>query len=218
LLEMRRQVGPHNVYNIYDNCPKTAAFLERTGKNMGWLTSFLRKNLHDSFSAHAQLKDMNGGFDWNCNGDIESWIKQPEVMKALHLEGESGSRFSYHQSGPASITLYPELVTKLRILIFNGDADACVPYIANENWIARIESAEHIQEAEPWTPWFTSNKAAPAGYKTTYDIPAKVPGRDVSFAFQTIRLAGHMVPQFQPEAGLAMISDFFAGDSHAVTI
>jgi carboxypeptidase C (cathepsin A) len=218
LLEMRRQVGPHNVYNIYDNCPDTSAFLERTGKDMKWLTSFLRKNLHRSSAAHNELKDMNGGFDWNCNGDIDAWIKQPEVMKALHLEGESGSGFRYTQSGPASIMLYPELVTKLRILIFNGDADACVPYIANENWIARLESAEHVQEAEPWTPWFTSNKAAPAGYITKYDVPNKVPGREVSFAFQTIRLAGHMVPQFQPEAALVLISDFLAGDSHAVTV
>jgi len=218
LHEMRRQVGPHNTYNIYDNCPDTAAFLERTGKDMKWLTSFLRQNLHRSSEAHNELKDMNGGFDWNCNGDIDSWIKQPEVMKALHLEGESGSGFRYTSSGPASIMLYPELVTKLRILIFNGDADACVPYIANENWIARLESAEHVQEAEPWTPWFSSNKAAPAGYITKYDVTSPVSGREVSFAFQTIRLAGHMVPQFQPEAALVMISDFLAGDSHAVTV
>jgi len=218
LLEMRKQVGPHNVYNIYDNCPDTSVFLERTGKDMRWLTSFLRKNLHRSNAAHDELKDMNGGFDWNCNGDIEAWIKQPEVMKALHLEGESGSGFRYTSSGPASIMLYPELVTKLRILIFNGDADACVPYIANENWIARLESAEHVQEAEPWTPWFTGNKAAPAGYITKYNVKSPVSGRDVSFAFQTVRLAGHMVPQFQPEAGLVLISDFFAGDSHAVTV
>jgi len=218
LAEMRRQVGPHNVYNVYDNCPQTSSFLESTGKDMGWLTSFLRTNLHRTSEAHNELKDMNGGFDWNCIGDVGSWIKSPEVLKALHLEGESGSRFGYTQSGPASIMLYPELATKLRILIYNGDADACVPYIANQNWIARLEADGHVKESEPWTPWFATNNAAPAGYITKFDIPSAVPGRDVSFAFQTVRLAGHMVPQYQPDAALVLISDFLAGDSQTVTV
>merc|ERR1719321_1555577 len=114
---------------------------------------------------------MNGGFDWNCIGDVGTWIEEPEVLKALHLEGESGSRFRYTQSGPASIMLYPELATKLRILIYNGDADACVPYIANENWIARMEKQGDLQESHPWTPWFSGSKRAPAGYTTKYTAP-----------------------------------------------
>jgi hypothetical protein len=28
------QVGPHNIYNIYDNCPRSRRFLERTGLTM----------------------------------------------------------------------------------------------------------------------------------------------------------------------------------------
>ena len=35
--------------------------------------------------------------------------------------------------GPASVTLYPDLIHKLdRVLIYNGDADTCVPYVGNE--------------------------------------------------------------------------------------
>jgi len=217
LAEMRRQVGPHNTYNIYDNCPKTGPFLEKVGKDMGWLMRYLRRNMHRLADAHEELREMNGGFDWNCAGDVGKWIKSADVQKALHLEGEKGSLMVYSQSGPASITLYPELVTKLRVLIFNGDADACVPYIANENWIARIENQGHINESVPWTPWFTSNTAAPAGYITRYSASA-APGREVDFAFQTIRLAGHMVPQFQPEAAFTMVSDFLAGEETLATV
>jgi hypothetical protein len=213
LAEMRKQVGPHNTYNIYDNCENTLAFLERTGKDMGWLLKYLRKNLHSFATAHAELREMNGGFDWNCAGNVGKWIKSTDVQKALHLEGEKGSWFGYKQSGPASITLYPELITKLRVLIYNGDADACVPYIANENWIARLESSGDLAESDPWTPWFTSRKSAPAGYITRYNATKALPGRQVDFAFQTIRLAGHMVPQYQPEAALVMISEFLAGEA-----
>merc|ERR1712087_19747 len=131
-------------------------------------------------------------------------------------EGETGSGFHYATSGPASIVLYPELVTKLRLLIYNGDADACVPYIANENWIARMEKQGDLQESSPWTPWFADTKRTPAGYTTKYTAPHAVSGRDVEFQFKTIRLAGHMVLQYQPEAALTMITKFLAGQSQAV--
>lgn len=158
---------------------------------------------------------MSGGYDWFCNGDLRGFFNEPEVKKALHLEGETGSRFNYASSGPASIVLYPELVTKLRLLIYNGDADACVPYIANENWIARMEKQGDLQESSPWTPWFSTSKTAPAGYSTKYSAPHAVKGREVEFEFKTIRLAGHMVPQYQPEAALTMITEFLAGDVRA---
>jgi len=32
--EMHNQVGPYNVYDVYDNCPRTREYLQRTGKNM----------------------------------------------------------------------------------------------------------------------------------------------------------------------------------------
>ena len=43
-------------------------------------------------------------------------------------------------AGPASVTLYPSLIGKIRILIYNGDADSCVPYKGNAEWIADIEA------------------------------------------------------------------------------
>merc|ERR1712187_192927 len=94
-----------------------------------------------------------------------AWMKRPEVRKALHLDQHKAgaSSFRYSSSGPASITLYPELVKKLRIMIYNGDADACVPYIGNEEWIAGLESQGVLKESQGWTPWFAGSKRAPAG-------------------------------------------------------
>ena len=128
------------------------------------------------------------------------------MQRALHLRA-AGSGFDYDRSGPASITLWPFLSQHLRVLIYNGDADACVPYKGNEEWIDGLEKAGTLTQQQAWQPWFTGDKKggrAPAGYVTTYV------GSDPSldFSFVTIRLAGHMVPTFQPQAALAMFERF----------
>jgi len=207
--QMSDEVGPYNVYNIYDNCENTEEYLRRTGKTMRWLTKTLREGLHEPGKTRSSLLNMSGGFKYDCLGDVGEWIVREDVKKALHLSGiEPGaSRLSYDSSGPASITLYPELAKKMRIRIYNGDADACVPYIGNEEWINDLESQGVLKEESAWAPWFTSNKAAPAGYITKYSVP----GSEFDFSFMTIRLAGHMVPQFQPEAGLKVFASFLQG-------
>ena len=121
---------------------------------------------------------------------------------------------------------------KIRILIYNGDADACVPYKGNEEWTeglaaqvggcarghgcVRARGADEVRAAvqgvikqnKAWHPWFDEAAAArvPAGYVTTYSVD----GSPLDFSFLTIRLAGHMVPQFQPAAALAFFTKFLS--------
>merc|ERR1712107_841549 len=174
LTEMRRQVGPHNVYDIYDNCPETESFLERTGKDMNWLVRELRLCMSDPVGTHQKLVNMSGGYPYACKsiGGISQWLVRPDVRKALNLDSvEPGaSGFDYEPFNPLSITLYPEIVKKIRVLI-NGDADACVPYIGNEEWIAELESQGVLRQSHPWSPWYTTNKRTPAGYITKYSVP-----------------------------------------------
>merc|ERR1712187_51414 len=155
----------------------------------------------------AKLMNMSGGYPWSCGGPYVAgaYLTRSDVRKALHLDAfnPGASRFSYETSGPASITLYPDLVKKLRIMIYN--ADACVPYIGNEEWIGDLEAQGILKESKPWTPWFTKSVSrTPAGYVTKYTVA----GSDQEFKFVTIRLAGHMVPTFQPEAAFDMFDTF----------
>ena len=61
-----------------------------------------------------------GGYPWSCGGEdaIASYLNRTDVQKALHISNPGQSRFSYRSSGPASITLHPELASKLRVLIY----------------------------------------------------------------------------------------------------
>jgi hypothetical protein len=216
LKEMRRQVGPHNVYFVYDNCEATQDFLTKTGKDAQWLRGVMHENLHNASATRAALKELNGGFDWDCNGDAEAFITSAEARKALHLDTEEpgASSFSYACSGPASITLWPELAKKIRVLIYNGDSDACVPYNGNEAWISQLEENGDLEETSPWQPWFSSNTAAPSGYITKY----RAPDAATDFYFATIRLAGHMAPQYQPEPSFVMFSGFLRGEAQKIVV
>merc|ERR1712178_481450 len=128
-----------------------------------------------------------------------------DVQEALHLNQPGQSSFGYTTSGPSSILLYPELAKKIRILIYNGDADLCVPYSGNEEWISDLGDKGVLEQASPWRPWFTDEvKSTPAGAKTTYNVV----GSSQVLTFQTIRLAGHMVPLFRSNAALAFFSEF----------
>ena len=88
-----------------------------------------------------------------------------------------------------------------------------MPYKGSEDWVDQLEGMQVLTSTEAWRPWYaTSGKGryAPAGYATMY-TPTAAPKR--SFGFVTIRLAGHMVPTFQPEAALAFIARFFRGEA-----
>lgn len=89
--------------------------------------------------------------------------------------------------GPASVTLYPGLIGKIRIMIYNGDADNCVPYQGNAEWVDRLESTGLYSEKNAWRPWYAANMTwMPAGYVTEYVVKDS----DLDFSFATVRLAG----------------------------
>lgn len=207
---MSDEVGPHNVYNVYDNCPDTGsnvhAWLRESGKSMRFLRSFLRENMHDMASAHAALNEMGGGYDWTCGqfDALPEYFKRTDVREALHLPNENGAIFSFDSTGPASVVLYPELIqSHLRVLIYNGDADSCVPYIGNIEWTTSMETKGIVNQEKGWHPWYaTAEKTSVAGYATTYTN---------DFSFVTIKLAGHQVPQNMPATSLNMFSRFLDG-------
>lgn len=188
-------VGPHDVFNIYNNCPDS---------------SLSRSSLASSLK--QPKSPAEGGYRWTCGqfSALPAYLGREDVRKALHLPEKSmSSMFNYNTSGPASVTLYPALIPKLRIVIYNGDADSSVPYNGNEAWTSGMEELGVVKEKTPWHGWFLPNLTAmPTGYATVYSIP----DQQHSFTFVTLRLSGHEVPQFSPIQGWELFRRYIANE------
>jgi len=211
LQQTGKEVGPHNIYDIYDNCPRTNELLEEEGITMRDLLLLARGEMNTQSLSQERVSAVSGGYDWSCGGEdaAAAWFLREDVQKALNLPKPGQSSFSYTRSGPASITIYPSLIGKIRVLIYNGDADDCVPYKGNVEWITDLEATGLYHEQKPWSPWYADGvKYMPAGYVTTYNVT----GSQLDFSFATVRLAGHMVPTFMPNPALSLFSRFLSGE------
>lgn len=213
------EVGSYNIYDIYDDCPRTREWLKQSGKSMRWLKRFLRsRNGHQLAETDNVLNKMVGGnedgsagYNWLCGGlpGLANYMSQSAVQTSLHLSSPPRIQFSYDTSGPASVTLYPSLAQKIRVLIYNGDSDMCVPYKGNEEFVEGFTKSGILKTKKSWHPWTEPNVngGIPLGYATSYDV---VGSNEMDFTFVTVRLAGHMVPQYQPGPALAFFKRFIA--------
>ena len=64
---------------------------------------------------------------------------------------------------PTHDTDKSDIIPKIRVLIYNGDADACVPYLGNEEWTSSLG----FSVKEPWRAWMVNNQVG--GYVTEYE-------------------------------------------------
>jgi hypothetical protein len=83
--------------------------------------------------------------DPNCYGTgptLENWFNQAEVKTAFHVAPKidwslcsNNASFGYNPDIPDERTeIYPTLTQKAgyQVLVYNGEADLCVPYTDNE--------------------------------------------------------------------------------------
>ena len=148
-------------------------------------------------------------------GDATStWMNSEVVRKAIHVRPQSFYKapwpyhgMQYNTYTHSSLDIYPEILSKYRIVIYNGDVDACVPYNGNEDWTVAMADKLGMTEieGEGWRPWTVDN--VPAGYVTIYDNPTG----PANFTFITVKDAGHMVPQYQPQRAYALFERFLGG-------
>ena len=93
--------------------------------------------------------------------------------------------------------------TELKILIFSGDDDSVCGVHGTQYWLDRMdEYGWSVDEDNEWVPWEYDQQLA--GYSTTY----LTQNGDVALYFYTVRTAGHMVPQTQPDRGLGILRKF----------
>lgn len=112
---------------------------------------------------------------------------------------------------------YPYLYSRIQVIIYNGDWDACVPYTDAEGWIASLQ----LPVKTAWHNWkYTSeqgNAGQVAGYSVAYDVSPytssdpKVLGQNGnSFTYVKVRGGRHEVPESAPGKALEMLTRLIA--------
>jgi len=182
--EMHQIVGHVNLYNIYGDCISGSSE-ERYGA------------LH---SKAPWMKSDLGGPDACINSILGSaYLNQPDVIKASHVKKQSfewstcGNQIRYTSTRPnLPRDTYPFLVKNIKVTIYNGDWDACVPYTDNEAWTEGMG----YEVKSPWHVW-TYNGNQVGGYATTYT--------ENDFTFITVKGGRHEVPETAPEQAFEML-------------
>jgi serine carboxypeptidase-like clade 1 len=75
----------------------------------------------------------------------------------------------------------------MRVLVYSGDVDSCVPYLGTEACM----DALNLPVVEPWRAWIVDDQVA--GYVKV--LGGRTGGPSLTYA--TVKEAGHMVPTYK---------------------
>jgi len=137
------------------------------------------------------------------------YLNRADLQQAIHVK--SGINWEicnfeingeYDRTSASMVPIYQNLLkNKFRVLIYSGDCDFAVPYTGSAFWTSNMKMTV---SGQPWRQWtyVDANGEQVAGFVTDYKE---------GLSFATIRGAGHMVPQYRPQAAITMFSKFLAG-------
>ncbi|KAF9584761.1 Cell death protease [Lunasporangiospora selenospora] len=160
-----------------------------------------------------RLKDTfpSCGLKWPTElPQMKSYLSRQDVRAALHASAVKddwtecssrvGSALRYDDSIP-SVSLLPNLLEKIKVLLFSGDQDLICNHIGTEYLISNMTwcGAQGFQDA-PEVAWEVAEK--PAGYWRQ--------ARNMTYVL--IYNASHMVPYDAPLQSLDMINRFMGLD------
>jgi len=187
---MSTQVGNVNVYDIYADCVNSGAV---DGPRV-WRRQPSELDLI--------MEKAGGPVACLDGGAAQAYLDQADVRQAIHVPSVAQigpwelctNKLQYTSNWGSLLPYYKDtIIPAIRVMIFNGDADCCVPYNGNEWWTSTLG----VPETTGWTSWSVNNQVA--GYVTKYQS---------GFEFVTVKGAGHMVPEYKPEQALQMFSRF----------
>ncbi|KAL5830694.1 hypothetical protein ACOSQ4_016048 [Xanthoceras sorbifolium] len=172
-----------------------------------YLKIFVEAGNIDFFHIYAAIclnTSLNNGgppgsvHDYNPCSDyyVKSYLNLPQVQTALHVKSTKWSPCSVFNWTDSPTTILPIIKTlmasDIRLWIYSGDVDGRVPITSSKYSINSL----NLPIKTHWYPWNTNDEVG--GYAVRYE----------GLTLVTVRGAGHLVPSYQPERSLTMISSF----------
>eukprot|EP01060_Flectonema_neradi_P005273 TRINITY_DN134_c0_g1_i2.p1 TRINITY_DN134_c0_g1~~TRINITY_DN134_c0_g1_i2.p1 ORF type:complete len:459 (+),score=110.53 TRINITY_DN134_c0_g1_i2:47-1423(+) len=193
--KMHSTISNINLYNIYGECINSnlEEGQERIYRAPLGETRFFGPNLG---GPDACIDSRHGTAYFNQPGIVNATHVKPIDFKWATCATAKG--WSYKSTRPnLPRDTYPTLIEKMRVVIYNGDWDACVPYTDNEAWTSGM-GYPILDDWHAWTYASVDDQSQQVGgYATRY---AKN-----NFTFITIRGGRHEVPETAPIRALAFI-------------
>lgn len=200
------EVNAVNIYDIYQPCINSGFPPQYAEHYTNPLNSRGRRRPLTEFEqllfGGKSATDVAGPVECIDAGAASVYLNQASVRKAIHVQPASKignwtictNKITYGFTEGSLLPFYKnDLIPNIRVVIYNGDVDSCVPYNGNELWTSSLD----IPVVTPWRAWMHDNQVA--GYATTFEQ---------NFQFVTVKGSGHMVPQFRPIPALAMFTHF----------
>ncbi len=221
IAEMGPLLDRINLYNVYGECIiGTGMRTHRDGDDADEEPQQERAQpvRHKAPVSHLKASSGVAGPD-ACIDSIEAsdYINQKALIKAIHVKpidyrwATCGSVPGWHYTSTRPNLprdTYPLLVQHMRVVVYNGDWDACVPWTDNYAWTEHFASENEFPVVDAWHPWTFSNLD---------DFGEQVGGYAVNykgnFTFITVRGGRHEVPETAPKRAFEMFSRLIRGES-----
>mmetsp|Transcript_6688 Transcript_6688/g.25809 ORF Transcript_6688/g.25809 Transcript_6688/m.25809 type:complete len:341 (+) Transcript_6688:603-1625(+) len=190
--QVKDEVGGYYVYHLYDDCIYEDDLTQAVEGRVG------------AYPAQGALNDYSCG-----TGPVqEQWLARKDVREAIRVPVEArfvsgdGTGVPYRLTERNLMPFYESLaVSPVRVLVYNGDADASINSFVTQNWTAALG----LPETESWRPWTLDGCLRMGGYVTRYK-------GDIDYL--TIRGAGHMVPEYKAEAAFEFMQRWIQNEKY----
>jgi len=195
-----QEMGNINIYDMYvDVC--TSSRSKKIVHQLAKAGSIAHQVMDNIENAESQIDPPYQP----CSDELTGvYLNLPDVQAALHVDSKNFTwyecspilNYNYSDVEKSVLPLYDQFLKEdITILVYSGDVDAIVPYGGTRQWVANLNRAV----LSPWKPYIVDQQVG--GYYTVYE----------GFTFATVRNAGHMVPETQPERAYHMFSNFLYG-------
>lgn len=171
-----------NIYDIYGKC-----YVKNSVNYTPWSEFSKLQTTPPCVDDRAQLWYLN-------RKDVKKSFNIHEEMKFAMCNEYIQKNY---EQGIGSFHLYKNLLKKIKIWVYSGDSDACVPTNGTRKWIKKLQ----IPIVKSWRSW-RIRKDNIAGYVEDYD----------GLTFVTFKAIGHMVPQFAREESFKMLQTFLGNE------